>query len=257
MFLETLVISLLLSVTLALFYIFYPRKIVFSETNTSYRNAIIVSDIHCRRGTVCKVLECIVDYAKKNGFECIIVIGDLFEDFHEKVSFESLSRELRSILPEDSYKLVYTTSRSSHDPLIEKKYSLNIGEITVDIYPGPLILKVAGIKLYLLHGDSIVPNGVVAHAVNRLATYLGIHLFLEKLVRKKARIRDGWVIMGHTHIPGIDYEKGVANTGAWKNMWVAGIPYWRKPSGTMIIVNTDGNVKLVNFSKSYLNYTTQ
>lgn len=48
-----------------------------------------------------------------------------------------------------------------------------------------------------------------------------------------------WVIMGHSHIPGIDASRRVANTGGWTNL------YGLSPPRGMGVLVTNGTVSLV------------
>ena len=33
--------------------------------------------------------------------------------------------------------------------------------------------------------------------------------------------KDEWIILSHSHIPGIDYQRKVANTGSWIKRYIA------------------------------------
>jgi len=53
------------------------------------------------------------------------------------------------------------------------------------------------------------------------------------------RLSDGWVVMAHSHAPGIDYSMRVANTGGWTDLLGLG------PPRGMGVLLADGDVALV------------
>ena len=209
------------------------------------RSALICSDLHCRRGKPCRQLADAASLASRLGAECLVLAGDLFEDLHEPTGREALLRELDAILgPTETPRLVvYVTSLSSHDPILQGPVYAELHGSKLIVVPGMTVLHVSGRRICVLHGDAAVPNGALAHIVNRLAALLGRPLYLERRMREKL-CPDGLLIAGHTHIPGLLPDRGVGNPGSWKTLWRRGLPYWRRPSRTCIYV-AEGVVRLV------------
>ncbi len=197
--------------------------------------AVLVSDIHCRPGS-CRAKD-VARLAVREGAS-LIVLGDLFDDLHREVSDDELERALRAAFHGvTNLEIYYVTSGSSHDPILRHEVRLMLGSLIVRACPGALVTRVGQLRALLTHGDMVLRNGAHAFLVNATAMMLGEKLYLEKVLRKKLRLpSDWWLIMGHTHIPGIDYEARVANTGSWKTSWSFGIPYWRPPSNTYVFV---------------------
>jgi len=197
--------------------------------------AVLVSDIHCRPRS-CKAKE-VAKIAAREGAS-LIVLGDLFDDLHREVSDSELERALHAAFRGVAdLEVYYVTSSSSHDPILEREVRLRLGGFIVNVYPGALVARVGQLRAFLTHGDMALRNGAHAFLVNAVALLLGEKLYLEKTLRRKLRLpSDWWLVMGHTHIPGIDREARVANTGSWRVSWSFGIPYWRPPSTTYILI---------------------
>lgn len=211
-----------------------------------YRKSILVSDLHCR-SIPCDKVKLLAKLVKVERVECIFILGDLFDKYHRRVCGEELKVSLERLLePIKNVDVVYVTSRASHDPLIEEILEFKLNNSMVVVSPFLIRAYIGSEEFYLTHGDLAFPSGVVAYAVNTLMGYLGVKLYVEKKLKEKLSLpRNSWLIMGHTHIPGIDFENKVANTGSWKTKWFLDLPYWRPPSKTYIIVD-NGVITLKN-----------
>ncbi|MEM0023190.1 MAG: metallophosphoesterase family protein [Thermofilaceae archaeon] len=204
---------------------------------------ILVSDTHYRPGS--RSIRTIIALAASRGAETLIVLGDLFDDLHRLLSASEVGKALRCIFKgARGLRVIFVTSLSSHDPILRESVHFKSDELDLHVYPGPVIAQLGGLTAFLTHGDLALRNGAQAFLINFLMKSLGKELFLEKALRQKLRLpADWWLFMGHTHIPGIDYEARVANTGSWRESWVLGIPYWRPPSNTYLFVES-GRVEL-------------
>jgi predicted phosphodiesterase len=196
--------------------------------------AVLVSDVHCNPGN-CRAKE-VAKLAAREGAS-LVVLGDLFDDFHWRVSESELERALRAVFRGVAgLEVHYVTSGSSHDPILERDAHFKLEGLAVHVYPRALVARIGPLRAFLTHGDMALRNGAHAFLVNAIALTFGERLYLEKALKRKLHLPDSWwLIMGHTHIPGIDYEARVANTGSWKAAWWAGLPYWRPPSNTYIL----------------------
>jgi len=191
---------------------------------------IVVSDIHLREGSIPRALS---DFIKKEGAEILVVAGDLFEYRHRKISRDRLEAKLaeifgpifKSAFPR---QIFYVTSTSSHDPKIENVEEFMISGKKIVVIPGVLILEDSSMY-YVTHGDYASRNGVIARTLNRIFRF-----WTERKLRKVLKLPDdAWLICGHTHLPGIDRNCRIANTGSWKGKISV------KPTYTAVIVDTE------------------
>ncbi len=221
--------------------------------NDKIDSSIIVSDLHCTNE--CKPLCRILEISQKNSVGTIIIIGDLFDDMHFNVSCKVVIARIKKYLSKCienlpvNIEIIYVTSRASHDPILQnncvEKIKINGKQVYLKFFNSPIIAKIDKYKVFLTHGEIIVKNGAIAFLVNNIMRRLGMELFLEKMLRKKLGLDDEtFLVMGHTHIEGIDLRHLVANTGSWKEKWRGKISYWRKPRKSFILIK-DGTLKLL------------
>ncbi|RLE80628.1 MAG: hypothetical protein DRJ52_05950 [Thermoprotei archaeon] len=197
---------------------------------------VIISDIHDDSSLPPEFL----DKIKEIGPRAVIFAGDLFDEAHRLVSVDELEEMLESkigLLPKSVEKIVYVLSLASHDPIVWREvieFELSSRKVIVT----KLCLKavVNSLSIYVTHGDKSCRNGALAHVVNGLASFFGVDLFLERMLRRYLENRS-WLVMGHTHIPGISHKYFVVNTGSWKE-------YYRRASKSFALVN-GGKVQLI------------
>jgi len=210
-------------------------------------SAVMASDLHCKPGRCRAPL--LAKLAEALGAEALIVLGDLFDDMHRPVGLEELRRALKwAFRGASGLEVYYVASGSSHDPIIPSDLHFEVSGLRVHAYPRPLVARVGGLTAFLTHGDIALRNGAHAFLVNVAAAARGVELYLEKRLRRRLRLPPTWwLIMGHTHLPGVDREARVANTGSWRELWVAKMPYWRPPSNTFILAER-GELRLARLS---------
>lgn len=212
------------------------------------KKVLIVSDLHLSPSNIkYKPLEKIV---KKENVKYLVIAGDFIEYKHKEIEEEKLIKILEKILKklninQEDLTIFYIPSKSSHDPKINKNIEFQLNSIKIHIIDGILRLVSKNIALYITHGDYASRDGGIAATINRTLKLLGVNLFLEKLLRKILKIEENsWLIMGHTHIPGIDESSRVANCGAWSRHIL------RKESNTAILV--DGKIiKMLRAENTY------
>ncbi|MHA1580986.1 MAG: metallophosphoesterase family protein [Candidatus Baldrarchaeia archaeon] len=199
------------------------------------KKVLIVSDLHLNPSNIeYKPLEKIV---KKENVKYLVIAGDFIEYKRKEIKEEKLVKILEKILKkldinQEGLTIFYVPSKSSHDPKINKNIEFQPNSIKIHVIDGILRLVSKNTTLYITHGDYVSRDGSVAATINRILKLLGVDLFLEKLLRKILKIEENsWLIMGHTHIPGIDESSRVANCGAW------GRHILRKESNTAILVD--------------------
>ncbi len=223
------------------------RGFVPAKLGLDIESAVLVSDLHCRFRP-CEHAKTLRNIVKREDCECLVVLGDLFDNFHRLASGSEVAKALASLLGpvlRELSMLVYVTSSASHDPILPVRYETKINGCRVLMSPQPLQGILGNVQVFLTHGEIAILNGAVAHAINKLASLRAGELYIEKKLKLALRLpASTWLIMGHTHIPGIDYEHRVANTGSWQEKYLFGfLPYWRHPSRTYILI-ADGRVVL-------------
>jgi len=183
---------------------------------------LITSDLHISEHS--NSLTEISNFLREKNIKNLVIAGDFLEH-HKETSTDELksliSMGLKKMgLEKGELKIVYLTSLSSHDPILKEE------EVSINYEEGPLVIVLRGYaRIFLdgrsfvvLHGDYSVRNGALAGFINLIASILGKRLFLEKLLKRILGIKkDEWLVMGHTHIPGIDERNKVANCGSWSS----------------------------------------
>ena len=202
--------------------------------------------MHCNEAP-CRHAAVLARIMRHSACDTLIILGDLFEKFHRRACCEevvvSVLRTLKPLLRE-ARNIVYLTSRSSHDPLIGSPCIYGVHGSVVAVSPYPLTGEIGGVEVYLTHGDSAVGSGALAYMINRAMRALGENLYVEKRLKATLGLPSRvWLVMGHTHMPGIDPEARVANTGGWKEKLWGWAPYWKRPSYTYVRVG-EGEVFL-------------
>ncbi len=177
---------------------------------------VVVSDVHLWYSV--PEIKYIGDLCRKVNATALIVAGDLFEERRRVTTPQELvdlyERALTALNLWNSVNfVVHVLSMSSHDyDLWNSSTVVKVRGVNILIVEGILILEVDRSRVYVLHGDYLCRNGFVAHVINRVFG----DLFLERLGRSVLKLgRGDWLIMGHTHIPGIDYGSKVVNCGSW------------------------------------------
>lgn len=213
---------------------YYTLK-VYREKIASNK-IIVFSDVHIKKGALPASLE---EFIVRHNFDTIIVAGDLLEYGHKRIHKDELERVLKEIFNpviENGYvkQIFYVTSTSTHDPKVEDIIELPISNVKIVVVPGLLILE-NKTKYFITHGDYVSRNGAIARVLNKIS-----RLWLERKLRGILDVpRDAWLICGHTHIPSIDRELRIANTGGWKGK------LWIKPTYTVVTIdNRIGEVSL-------------
>ncbi|MEM2909914.1 MAG: hypothetical protein QXO01_02440 [Nitrososphaerota archaeon] len=204
----------------------------------------IVSDLHLFKTKNPKLLG---SFLRSSGIRNLVIAGDMFDDLKGTMTAKELRPYLQAALryleiPEGS-EIHYVVSKHSHDPTpLPDTQNHRFGNILVNVYSRPLILRKYSCKIFCTHGDEFVKKGYVAYTINMLAKAMGHELFVEKLSKERImKSDDVWFVMGHTHFPGIEERNKLANTGGWAS------PIRKTISTTLTI--TDGGVRLVSLGR--------
>ena len=238
MSLEILVLVTLLIVTIWNIWQFFNilrRKAPHLFHLGDIESVVVLSDIHIldsidERPNLIRLLSKIKP-------SIMIIAGDLFEREHRRMDRNSLRGILLRTLKSISWirEIIYITSLTSHDPILHTDVICMEmpGDVTtrITVLKGGLVhFRSNNTDFYVLHGDFLCRNGAYAGLINLLATTLFRRkLFLESLGKKFLKLdENSWLIMGHTHMVGIDAKRRLINCGCWKSYWRA------KATGTLV-----------------------
>ena len=150
----------------------------------------------------------------------VVIVGDFFdtkEDFWSfgKTEKESFRAVLAGIVPADFSGKIFYIHSTTHDP-----QNLETTKLAFDTFEFLHIgeygkFNIDGTNVVAYHGHQL-HGGVIGGGISWLAEKFGQDLVLEKLGKKRFDIpADTWVVAGHSHVPGIDQEAKVANTGSF------------------------------------------
>ncbi|MGQ4833576.1 MAG: hypothetical protein ACP6IS_06760 [Candidatus Asgardarchaeia archaeon] len=179
--------------------------------------------------------------------EYVIIAGDLLDN-RKRMNLDEFSILLKDALTRigvfqlSDIEIFYVTSLSSHDPIINRAYlSITIDKLKVHVIQGALLFKTSSYQFFVLHGDYFSRNGAIAGLINVIMKKaFGKSLWSECFLKKKLNLPiNTWLIMGHTHSPGIDNKCKVANTGSWSSH------IGRYLSNTVIFVDEQQNIRLL------------
>lgn len=153
----------------------------------------------------------------------VVIVGDFLdsqEDFEsfgppaggEEKRFRTI---LQEIVPRNFSGNIFFVHARTHDP-----QNLELAQISFDGFEFFHVgeygkFNVNGVSIVTYHGQQL-HTGMIGGGIGWLAEKIGKPLPLERLGKKRFGIDEHtWVINGHSHVPGIDKEAKVANTGSF------------------------------------------
>jgi len=186
------------------------------------------------------------DFVKARSVSNVVVLGDLFgwrSDYDSLVAQWGRGEEaIKWVL--DALGLLgqrltayLILGDPSHDPK-DLNLDVKFDQTRIVSVGKCAIFRVHGLTIIGVHGDQAFggPFGFAISIVTR-------NLLLERLWKERMSISsDTWVIMAHTHVPGIDYAAKVANTGGWTET-----PLIRAPTRMGIVVDEQRGINLIAF----------
>jgi len=192
----------------------FKNKIYYQEVSLERGKVMIISDLHLDSNP--RDLSCIGDYLEENDVSLLVFNGDLFDMLHrEEFKEEFLEEAIKRLDIEESSvnKIIYILALYNHDPYLKesKYFEDEKGNLVLS---GILKLKTEEELLHIFHGDYVVNSiGIgVLTLVNKFAS----PLFYERLTKRILQAEE-WIILGHSHVSGIDYDRRIANSGTWIN----------------------------------------
>jgi len=177
-----------------------------------------ISDVHLgsRWTKLFDLVECLGEIKPKY----LIVAGDLFEREHrrvDEVEFGLLMGEFLNSLRLRPRVLIASLGVYNHDPILPRPLRLSVNGVVVYASNGPIRLHWVK-DVVVTHGDSMIPNGSLAHIVSRIAPR-----FLERAMRRFLSLSPlDLLVFGHTHVPMV--EENCVNPGSCKAYGIRRIP---------------------------------
>jgi len=202
-------------------FLFYP---LFPSLNpTAHKEQIklkgetlFISDLHLKSDREFEYAHHLRAFLESRHVENLVVNGDLFnspEDAHAILRDQAPDSVLRRLgLNGVEINYFWVIGSPPHD-LSNVQKSSSFGGFRV---LGKCVeMGLGGMRVLVYHGHDMAVKGFLGHAWDRFISKLS----LERAWKRCAGVdRDTWVFFGHTHIPGIDSEHRVANSGGWQTV---------------------------------------
>lgn len=184
----------------------------------------------------------LAQFVSNQGVKNLVFVGDLFDspdDAQEILGSSSSEGAVHIILRllglnGSTAKLYFVKGSSTHDP---KEFDMNLQreELLFKTVGKCARFSNSGVTVLVIHGDDVFGG---LHGL--IFSYLTGRPYLEAWWKDVMKLDDEeWVIMAHSHTPGIDYSNRVANTGGWTDLLGFGPPRGRG------ILLADGEVSLL------------
>lgn len=225
-------------------FLFYPLGLVAEpsldvEAIRLEGSTLIVADLHLARVDSPSRLSGLAGFVAERGVRSLVIVGDLFASpgDAERLLGSSTGRDAQRVilgllgLNGSRVDLYFLRGSRGHDPagfnltLVDKPSFRTLGKVGR--------FSVGGVRVLALHGDEVFTP---AHGF--VLSYLAGRPFIEALWKGWMGLDpEEWVVLAHSHMPGIDYTGRVANTGGWTDL--LGL----NPRGMGVFV-ADGQVSL-------------
>jgi len=221
-------------------FLFYPVIPSFNPTRHMQKlnlkgKTLILSDLHLEFKRPFKYTRELRAFIQGRHMSNMIVNGDLLNS--PKAARVILTESepnsvLRRLGLENlDVNFYWVIGSSPHDPSNPVLQSTNVEGFTE--LGNCVSINLGETRVILYHGHDMGVRGVTSHVWDRFISKLS----LERAWKKLATVdTDTWVLFGHTHIPGIDSQHRVANSGGWQT-----VPFV-KPTKTGLIVSEEQRV---------------
>lgn len=221
---------------------FYPVPCQNPPVINQSGKALFLGDLHLRASDGPSKFAGLSDFLRREKVTSMIFAGDLFDSPSEAeklLSTKSDEGKVQAILSilgiETSNVSTYFIRGSPvHDPP-NLELTVQTGGLSFVSVGKCARFLIDNVSVTALHGDDAFGG---LHGL--LFAYLTGRPFLEGWWKERIGLSDSeWVVMAHSHVPGIDEVHRVANTGGWTDLLGFGPP---KGKGILI---AEGTVRLV------------
>jgi len=204
--------------------------------------SLFISDLHLRANRPFQHSDDIRRVLQERQVSNLIVVGDLFDSPKDarKIAGDRVGSPIADILGLEGLALnaFFIEGSPPHDPPLEEVAALNMTPLKQ--MGRCAILDFGQTTVIAYHGHDMSGKGSIGHGWDRFISKLS----LESAWKRAAAIPDAyWVIFGHTHIPGIDVKRRVANCGGWQPK-----RFLVRPARTGLLLSPEtGSLEIVNF----------
>ncbi len=204
---------------------------------------LFISDLHLTHNEDYSRFSNLPSFILARGIRNLVIVGDLFNSPSDslkilgEVGDEANANKISHLLGLNGtiQHLYFVKSSRSHDPA---EFNLTFRDEGFEFRTLGKCARFTNndTGVLTIHGDDAFGG---LHGF--IFSYLTGRPFLEGWWKDVIKIDDDeWVIMGHSHVPGIDYSRRVANTGGWTDLLGFGPP---RGSGILLL---EEEVMLVN-----------
>lgn len=207
---------------------------------------LFIADLHVAREEDSPRFLGLAEFISANHVRNLVIVGDLFDspDDAWRLLGSSTGREasqaIRRVLGlgNGTVNLYFLRGTEMHDP---RDLDLNLSEEPIFRTLGKYTrFTIDGVRVLATHGDEALGAG---HGL--LFSYLTGRPYMEALWKNAMGLDDAeWVIMGHSHMPGIDEARRVANPGGWTDLFG-----FSPPRGMGLLI-AEGKVSLLQVKRS-------
>ena len=192
------------------------RMIEKVESISLFEKTLFISDVHLISGLPIED-QFNLDFSDVRN---LVIVGDFFHTPEHFAKYgdsetESLRNVLSDFVPEDFSGQIFFINGESHDPILS-----NVNELIFDNFTFRYLgeygkFDVDGAPVVAFHGQQI-HTGIIGGGISWIARSLGYPLPLERLARRRFGIDEAtWLITGHSHVPAIQGDRKMANTGSF------------------------------------------
>ena len=205
--------------------VIHARRLSLSGTT------LFISDLHLKFGRPLEHSDDLRKFIIARNVTNLVVNGDWFDSPEDALGIignnPSRGKALSALgLDGLPVKIFWVAGSPTHDPLELQEGPMN--QDAFEVLGRCALISTKSLELLVYHGHDLSAKGAFGHAWDR---FVG-RLSLERLWKRMAKVNKSvWVVFGHTHVPGVDLQSRVANSGGWKR-----VPLLVQPSNTGLLL---------------------
>lgn len=243
---SVLLLVLLLPALCGLHFLFYPLGVVpkpkvNSEPVLLDGSTLFIGDLHLGRPDDSERFSDLAGFISRHNVTNVVIVGDLFNSPRDtrRVLDSSTGGEAAQLILQrlglSNIRIHVYLVRGNHDPA-------NVVLIQAEMFKAfdePVRFSIDGVRILAAHGHEAF-DAFLGFIVSCLAGRPYLEAWWKDVMELD---REEWVVMGHTHMPDIDYSRRVANPGGWIDFHGFPLP---RDAGVLV---ANGNVDLVQISR--------
>lgn len=210
---------------------------------------LFIGDLHVTNDDDGRRFENLRAFITDRGVGSLVILGDLFDTPGDYYALEKneegelgSAKALMHILGLEGLRLnTYVVWGGIHDPN-DLELEVSYDGIGLQTLGTCARIGIGEVQVWALHGHEVF-GGVDGFIASTLAG----KPYLEGVWKDLTELPEGlWIIAAHSHVPGLNTEARVANTGGWTR-----VPLMQPATGKGILVK-DGTVRLVSVTEGDL-----